>query len=202
MTQFDVTAFPALDGLRPPVALTGLQAPRSGSKPDTVAEALAAFPTIAVLQDREVPGRRSCLDWLAVGTFGVFVVDEHGADGDRPVTVRVHSSAGPTGPWTVVANGQDHPRAVSGALVRAARVREVLEGAGLGSTVDVTAVVCFDRASLPPMRRQLRLGNCVVVGLPGLGRLLRTSGQLSRSEVPTVVRVLQEAFPPAAPIAS
>ena len=66
-----------------------------------------------------------------------------------------------------------------------------------GAVPAVGSVVCFNRASLPPMRRQLRLGQCVVAGLPGLTRLLRTSGPLGAEEQARVLAALDAAFPPA-----
>ena len=193
MTQIDMTAR-ALADLRPRTA--------AQTRPENVTQALEALaamksaPQVGVLKDRTVPGRRTALDWLLVGAFGVLVVDEHPVEGDGAVTVRVRASSGSDVPWTVVADGHDHPRALSGALTRRGMVLEVLEAAGLAS-VEVTAVVCFDRAALPPMRRQLRLGDCIVVGLPGLSRLTRTSGKLAATDLPRVLSALEEAFPPA-----
>jgi hypothetical protein len=192
MTQIDTTVGSSL------ARLPGRRS-AAEAKPETVAQALNAFSALAVLRDRGIPGRRGSLDWLVVGSFGVFVVDEHAAEGDRAITVRLRPSSGQFGPWTVVANGQDHPRALSGAQSRAEVVQEALEAAGIVPAPPVGSVVCFNRASLPPMRRQLRLGPCVVAGLPGLTRLLRTSGPLTADDQARVVAALDAAFPPASP---
>jgi hypothetical protein len=192
MTQIDATAGSSL------ARLSGRRS-ATDAKPETVAQALRAFGGLAVLQDRVIPGRRGSLDWIVVGSFGVFVVDEHAPEGDRPISVRLRPSTGQGGPWTVVANGQDHPRALSGAQSRAAAVQEALVASGITPVPTVGSVVCFNRASLPPMRRQLRLGECVVAGLPGLTRLLRTSGPLGVDDRDRVLAVLDAAFPPAPP---
>lgn len=194
MTQIDTTAS----------ALVRLGGRRTASdtKPETVGQTLAAFSDLAVLQDRAIPGRRGSLDWIVVGSFGVFVIDEHAAEGDRSMTVRLRPSSGQWGPWSVVANGQDHPRALSGAQSRAAAVTEAMVAAGIDPLPPVGTVVCFNRASLPPMRRQLRVGDCVVAGLPGLSRLLRTSGPLGAEERERVLRALDTAFPAAAALSA
>ena len=185
MTQMDVTVG----------SLARLPGRRSAAeaKPETVAQALNAFSALGVLRDRGIPGRRASLDWLVVGSFGVFVIDEHAAETERTITVRVRPSTGQFGPWTVVANGQDHPQALSGAQSRGDVVRDALETAGIATPVE--SVVCFNRASLPPMRRQLRVGPCVVAGLPGLARLLRTSGPLTAEDQARVLAALETAFP-------
>jgi hypothetical protein len=189
MTHTEMTAGPTLPAPQP-------RRSASDARPECVSEVLDPFADLGVLRHRVVPGRRASLDWLVVGRFGVFVVDEHCAEGEQPVSVRVRPATGASGPWTVVADGQDHPRALSGARTRGEAVQESLAAAGI-TGVPVLSVVVFDRASLPPMRRQLRLGQTVVVGLPGLGRLLRSSGALAGEHRARVLEVLDAAFPPA-----
>jgi hypothetical protein len=190
MTQTDLTAAPGL--------MTPQARPRSmDARPETVAEVVAGFDGLGVMRDRVVPGRRASLDWILVGAFGVFVVDEHAAEGDQPVPLGVRATAGPSDAWTVVAAGHEHPRALSGARTRAEVVQEVVASAGVEPVPSVLSVVVFDRASLPPMRRQLRLGQTVVVGLPGLSRLLRTSQGLRGPDRARLLAALDDAFPAA-----
>jgi hypothetical protein len=177
----------------------GTRTDTTDGKPETVKQVLASLEGAGFLRGRAIPGRRAAIDWLIVSRGSVFVVDEHCVMGPRSVTIRAKQSDGST-PWTLTVNGQDHPRALSGAHARAEAVREALAGAGIDNLGAVVPVVCFDRASLPPMRRQLRLGDCVVVGLPGLGRLLRTPGPLTDAQGTDALRALEAAFPAAGTI--
>jgi hypothetical protein len=193
MVQIELVPPPAMTGSDVfPVNLTLVD-----GKPETVGQVAAGLEGVDSLHSRVIPGRRAAIDWLIVTRGAVFVVDEYSVGGTRPATIR--ATQGGAAPWTLTVNGQDQPMALPGAQSRAAVVRDVLADAGVTADGAVVPVVCYDRASLPPMRRQLRLGDCVVVGLPGLGRLLRTPGPLSATDRELALQAVEAAFPASAP---
>jgi hypothetical protein len=133
---------------------------------------------------------------LVVSRSGVYLVDEYDSGETHP-SVRARQGGARTGrdSWVVVIDGREQPHALSGLRARAQAVRDVLADAGWSQGGLVVPVLCVDRGALPLLRRQLRLGSCLVVGSAGLRRLVGSDGALRADARARITRVLLEAFP-------
>jgi len=184
-----------------PAAGAGVGSPAGAVPgPRTVAQVLEHCRSVDVLSRRAVPGRRAVLDWLVVSRSAVYLVDEYETGSPRPtVRARQGGARAVDDSWVVVVDGVEQPGVLPALRSRARVVRDVLTDAGWGQGGLVVPVVCVDGGGLPSMRRQLRLGSCLVVGSSGLGRLVRSGGAMGADARSRITRVLLEAFPAAAP---
>ena len=166
-----------------------------GDRAGTVTGVLARCRRVDVLTDRAVPGRRGQLDWLVVSRSAVYLVDEYDSGADHPSVRARQGGARADDSWVVVIGGQEQPSALPGLRARAMAVREALAEAGWTQGGLVVPVLCVDHGGLPPLRRQLRLGSCLVVGSSGLARVVGSRGSLGADARARITRVLLDAFP-------
>ena len=179
----------------------------AGARPDApppgVAEVLDTCRCVDVLHRRALPGHRGPIDWLVVSRSAVYVVDEYATGASRPsVHARRGGARAVDGTWVVLLDGLEQPGAVAGVRTRAQAVRDVLAEAGWSQGGLVVPVLCVPGGHLPPLRRQLRLGSCLVVATSGLGRLVRSGGELGADTRARITTALLEAFPPVAAAAA
>jgi hypothetical protein len=178
-------------------AIATMPSATSGDRVETVSGVLERCRRLDVITDRVVPGRRGALDWLVVSRSAVYLVDEYDAGGARPSVRARQGGVRTDDSWVVVIGGHEQRTALAGLRARAMAVRQVLAEAGWTQGGLVVPVLCVDRGGLPMLRRQLRLGSCLVVGSSGLGRLVGSRGSLGADARARITKVLVDAFPKA-----
>jgi hypothetical protein len=178
-----------LAGVRPSTARWGV----GGRAEERVGQLLteAVGRRGIVLHDRAIPRGRANLDHIAVVPSGVWVVDTKRYRG------RVRRGRPPGrlfGRRTLLVNGHDRGRLVTGAL----RQRALVQSAA-GAEVPVRAVLCFAGAEWGPRARPFVLRGVLVTWPAALASSLRAAGPLDGEARAAFAARLARAFPPYAP---
>jgi hypothetical protein len=151
---------------------------------------------LVALHDRKVlrpDGRasRANIDHLAVCAAGVWVVDAKTHHG----TLQVRRSGGLFGPRVerLFIGGRDKTTLLDGLARQVEAVRGVL--AEVGADVTVRGALCFVGTELPWFGEAI--GGVPLVGRPGLGKLMKQTGDLDVDDREALGQYLDRRFVPA-----
>jgi hypothetical protein len=99
---------------------------------------------VIVLNDRRIPGSRSCIKCIAISTAGVFVIDTKGYRG--LVHVKRQGPIRDLGPLELHVGRRNCSSSVDDLSAQVQIVREALSSTPWGSEVPVSALLCLTRA--------------------------------------------------------
>ncbi len=99
---------------------------------------------VIVLNDRRIPGSRSCIKCIAISTAGVFVIDTKGYRG--LVHVKRQGPIRDLGPLELHVGRRNCSSSVDDLSGQVQIVREALSSTPWGSEVPVSALLCLTRA--------------------------------------------------------
>ncbi|CAN7346676.1 nuclease-related domain-containing protein [Microbacterium sp. LjRoot45] len=110
-----------------------------------MARRLADLPdTFRVLHDRRIPGTRANIDHIAIGPYGVWVIDAKRHKGKRPA-LQVDGGILRPRVESLRVGGRDGTKLVDGVLSQVARVGAALDD----DAISVRGVLCFLEADWP-----------------------------------------------------
>lgn len=148
---------------------------------------------VAALHDRAWPARRANLDHVAVGPWGVLVIDAKAHSGPLELVDRgsfLRPSLG------IYLGGRDRSDLLGAARRQADLVASLLDASVRLAPVPVAPVLCFTGADWRLPARWVDIDGVTVTHLGSLARLVRRRGGLSRSQIAAVARLLDDALPP------
>jgi hypothetical protein len=147
---------------------------------------------VRVLHDRRIPGTKANLDYLAVTSTGVCIIDAKNYAGRVKLQTRGNLFAQRT--QKLLVGSRDCTKIVTGMHKQIDVVRAALDTAR--TQVSVTGMLCFVDARWPLIGAAFTIDGIHVLWPSRALRHLRHPGDLNADHVADVHRILANAFPP------